>query len=585
MFSRIQNYLWLPETIKKHRRIFMVSAVLWGILCTALLVPRLQLSIISFTEHYILNRPLGNQLKWQQTLFFYGISGILVPLIFGLCSTVVISNMNFFSAPKNAKILCRLFMGMVIVFAVWVIMYRAEWILGDDHQFLNTTAVKKYLPLFHAGGSGSGRFWPLGLFHYNILVPFSRIFHGPEIPASAHFALNAVMFVCMALFLHFLFSDTEITQNKNSRYISALFLFLLPFFSAAAVSVFMDCIYAETILAALLPFFMLCYYRAVKTEKAGYYIAALLSAVYSTYCKEPIFGIFIIIALTNLLFGGRRTRKNLMFNGALLANGALFLFLYYFLAYRKAIGFYNAGRVEVNSVKFILAVLLRNKFIILLAGLFVYRLFSVLVKKDRDHLYYDGLLFAGMGYFASYTLLRLEASYLFFPAVILSLPSFVHWTIYLFRRENKFYAAVFLLPALLVCSLNFGEEIIAAREVIAQRRETMPYIRRLVEDHEEGKEFIWYEDDSRDVQESFHKTVRDYKRIVINAFMSYKGKSGGDYFTVTKDSGNLDGDCVFFYPRENNRYTPISEDLLKLLENCGYSLETDFWGLYKFSKQ
>jgi hypothetical protein len=87
------------------------------------------------------------------------------------------------------------------VLGVFVIMFQANWTFSDDHEYIITTAVNKYVPFYFGGG----RFFPLGHFHYNIpLFIFWLLGIESGLPVEAHYVLNALFFslsvICVFLF-------------------------------------------------------------------------------------------------------------------------------------------------------------------------------------------------------------------------------------------------------------------------------------------------------------------------------------------------------------------------------------------------
>jgi hypothetical protein len=93
---------------------------------------------------------------------------------------------------------------------------------------------------------------------------------------------------------------------------------------------------------------------ALETDKTKYYIIAIFSAAYASYCKEPVFGVFLIIAMTNCLFKfNTASKKEKNFYASLVINGVIFLVTYYFLSFKDASVLYNQGRVDVAGGKFI----------------------------------------------------------------------------------------------------------------------------------------------------------------------------------------------------------------------------------------
>ncbi|GHV82477.1 hypothetical protein AGMMS49991_10350 [Spirochaetia bacterium] len=579
MIDKLKEHIWIPEKIKKLQGLLMVIAALWMTVMVLLLMPQIRLFVFAVVEKFLLGRPLGNP-SWSQKLFLSGLAGLCTPLVFFLSFVLIIKKPQYFVNEK-ARIAGIVLIAVSTVFIVWVGMYKAEWLLGDDSTFIATTAVNEWLP---PNPMVNGRFWPIGQFHYNILVPLFRLLNKPEIPASAHLLVNGFIYALAVWFLYKLFG--AIGPEKKHYFVPVLFLCIFPLFSVAFIPVFMDVIYSETILTLLLSAFMFFYYKAINTKKTVYYIAALLAAVYSTYAKEPVFGVFVIIGLTNFLFGFKpEARKDLIFNGILLLNAMVFIVLYYFLSYKNASKIYNVGLVEQNVVQSIFIILINNKFLILVLIAFFIRVFFVMVKKDRERLFSDALLFASVGYTVAYILLHLTTAYYFFPAVLLALPSFVYWAKKLLGNKNKFYAITLLFPLVLICALNLGEEIIAAKDLLKERQNTMPFVKELIADYESGKTLYWYEIDDLDAKNQIYQISRDWQKEVINLFCNYVNRTTDKkYLSESSEMPSLSEDVVFLYCKQNAHFAPISDDLRNLLQDHDFVLLVDFFGILVYKK-
>jgi hypothetical protein len=341
----------------------------------------------------------------------------------------------------------------------------------------------------------------------------------------------------------------------------------------------MSLIFPETQLTMLLSVFMFCYYKALKTDKTKYYIPALMAVLYASYCKEPIFGVFLIIALVNLIFRYKKqTKKEKMFNFLLILNAVIFILLYYFLSFKKTTGFYNTGRVESGIFQLAVSIFLDTKILILVFLMGFNRLFCIFVKRDKNHLYYDSLLFSGMGYVLAYIVLKLKSGYYFFPAVVLSLPSICYWVKYLF--EKKIIHTIYLLFMItIICAFNFSDEVHDVKGVIEKRQEFIPYIRDLAKEYNGGKTFIWYESDNAVTNNTFYKAVRSWRKSTENAFLNYVNKSGKEYFIVSQMIESLDKNIVFFYPEDNDQGQPMPDSLIEILKKNNFILYKDSHGI------
>jgi hypothetical protein len=404
------------------------------------------------------------------------------------------------------------------VLGVFVIMFKANWTFSSDHLYAITLANKYYpLDIYPS----LGRFFPLGHSHYNLpffVMKLLGIKSGR--PVELYYASVVPCFVIALLCLYALCNKIWLYGNGRPSFFPVFFactsfVLALPF-----TQVFMNLIYPETPLIALFSFFALMYYRALVTDKRRYYAAAFCAAVYATYCKEPVFGVFGIVAMVNHLFRFKNeSKREKFFYMALIINGILFVCLYYFLVFTKVTRFYNEGRADDGRLRLMLGVL-RGEPILALMFLFgFFRLFCIIVKKDRQHLFFDSLLLAGLGYVAAYVLLRLNAGYYLVPAVVLFAPSLIYWFKQLFQMFEKkniqgLCRLCLFFVFLFVFTFGFGASSARIERTWRERHEFMPYMNSLFSEHKNGKEFIWYESDIT----GFAIAVRGWRKIIENVF-------------------------------------------------------------------
>jgi hypothetical protein len=324
----------------------------------------------------------------------------------------------------KSKIICRTAVGLMLLVVFYVIMINAHWTLGDDIQILNTTAIGKH---FHFW-IGRGRFPPLGNYDFNILnyIPYGYT-------VNAHFMINALCFTLTILTLAVLFKNKQ-NEKAEHRYINAFFLVTFPAMLSDSVQVFVDVIYPERLMCLTLALFMLWYKKALESKKTGYYMLAFLAAAFTTYCKEPIFGALLIIVFVNLIFSRKGDekpdKKERIFYFSLILNAIVFLILWYFLSYRGV----EPDEMYGQDLVIEHAMLRKGLFFVkcyifipmfLLGG---FRAYQVLFKKDRTSLYYDSLLFSGIGYTIAMLCFHFSVlTYYYIPAFMLMLPGFVHW--------------------------------------------------------------------------------------------------------------------------------------------------------------
>ena len=331
---------------------------------------------------------------------------------------------------------------------------------------------------------------------------------------------------------------------------------------------------------------MLFLYQAQKTDKLKYYFIALIIAVYATYCKEPVFGVFFVLALCNFIFGYKKlTINGKVFNYLLIANGIIFILLYYFIVIKTTSSFYNQGRVELRKSDLILFVFKENPVLLLMLAFSFIRLFLIVLKKDINHLFYDSLLFAGCAYIFAYFILHLNANYYYVPAILLFLPSFIYWlsimikkVSYKYNRERESYIFTFCL-LMLFLYLNFYHLTPRIIKNWYRRIEFMPYMIELYSDYINEKDFIWYESNNKITDNTFFITLRDWRLFTINSFLNYLGKTeGSNYFTIVQSTDDIyfQQEIIFFYPVDNDQWQPMPDNISIILSENNFILYKNF---------
>jgi hypothetical protein len=145
--------------------------------CLALLIPLVQNLIIMFGE-FLAARPL-NRPVWHERFITWGILGMVVYAVF---LTVFFSEKGRIKENPKSEIRgagtssfrenpIYLFVVLFAALGVFCVMFQANWTFSDDHGFIATTAINKYMSFMII--PSIGRFFPLGLVHYNIPCFFS----------------------------------------------------------------------------------------------------------------------------------------------------------------------------------------------------------------------------------------------------------------------------------------------------------------------------------------------------------------------------------------------------------------------------
>lgn len=330
---------------------------------------------------------------------------------------------------------------------VYFIIYNAQWIYGDDFEFLLTTAIGKMEWEAHFNGN-MGRFLPLCHFDFNILTLTS---YGTT--PTAHYIIVAsslILFVYCSFHIYYhAIKNSQFSTKLIYWLIYLLITFLMYYFSR----IFFHLNYPERIIVVLLSVFILTYQYYIKSKKKIYLLISLLTAIYTTYCKEPVFIIFVSIGLVNLIFNLKKVDRieNIYFI-FLILNGIIFLTLYYFVSLRNTVTFYKGGNYPNFSLFELFKFTLGN-LKILWFGL-ILTIWIIIKKeflKDRNTLFYFSLMSSGIFYAFSCFILNLQQPYYYFPAVLLTFPPIVNYLV-------KYLKIEYLVAAMFVLVLHYGKK-------------------------------------------------------------------------------------------------------------------------------
>jgi hypothetical protein len=294
----------------------------------------------------------------------------------------------------------------------------------------------------------------------------------------------------------------------------------------------------------------------MKTQKAIYYAVAFFFACYATYCKEPMFGAFIVVALTNFLFEDK-TRKNgahTFFNYALIANAAVYLLQWYFLVYKSSKVFYGLDTLNCSIWSEIDMALSSERLLIVIFLSSFIRAYCVLFKKDNSRLHLDGLLFSSAAYATAFIILRFHAEYYFVPSVLLAIPSFAYWTCKGVESQ-KTSLTIFALTIVLLSTINdFSRSLHWINSIREKRAGDMKTVKKLSELIKLGTPIYLYK--------NTNVCYGSYMRDVWNAFLNFSLRD--DIFIQKIDNVNsLPDRGIIMYPTSNVKDVDIFSELAK----------------------
>jgi hypothetical protein len=446
---------------------------------------------------------------------------------------------------------------------VFCILHHANWIIGDDFLFLSKSAIGKYGTYAF---TEYGRFFPLALWDFNILT---IIPHGNTV--LAHYIHHAVIFSISAGFLLKLFEDIA-EKKKYSYYLSCFFLIVL-FLSNGFLWASLELTSSEFTLILLLSAFMLFSFRGKKTQKNSYYIAAFLVACYATYCKEPIFGVFTVISLTNLIFG-RLTKKDKIFNNGLLVNALLYLIAYYFVSWRNATVFYGVFPSDGVFAEMIRVIeKLSHSVYMLYPILFlsIIRAYFLVFKKDREHLFADGIIFASVAYAGAIVFCLVRSySYYFTPCFVLAVPAFFYWSV-VYVKKRKFLTILTLSIFSLLMASDFNITKLVFRSYMHRRKNDMTLIKIVCDEIIKNRTVIFWRDYSLQDSKDWTDIKNRFDYYCASFVNHYIDGGANSIKDGNEDISSIKNTCMLLYPLENYK-CPKSDENIRWLEKNDFSI-------------
>ncbi len=454
----------------------------------------------------------------------------------------------------------RLLWVELVVFFVFSILYKADFIFGDEHLFLST--VCQGIPCHMGMGiRSSGRFYPFQFWDINFVLLIPGL--TPDHYALAFYIRNVIIFVVIMVFVFLLVSHLARKMDVNGFrgdlmvFFISLSVLTIPDF----LRIFWHNIFAENRLALLFVVFAWCVVKA-RTGKKGWIIGAIASALLSIGYKETSFILCVVFPLTMLVFKWRERHDDEWRNFCrmcyvLLALGVAYIVFYFGYWARGVTHSYNVGRTLPlwGAVKFYMSIPL----VAMSFALGVLRGVRVLFFKDRDSLVFDALLFSSLAIVCAYMAIGLVDRYYAVPSQCLLLIVSAYWLFWLFHHRGHWGVVIFLLWVV-ACWLNVGHVFRWWQIISDKRSRDMPFMRELAGDKSVSK--IYYC--------TSEGALESYRKCVFTKFFRH---AGGDLRTCVdgaRFNGTLSTNEVLAYcvrdrvwQARGNRFKKLGSKVLK----------------------
>ena len=420
---------------------------------------------------------------------------------------MIINNLKWFHMSnflkdffEDTNKLCYIFLVLVLLCITALVCWNANWTVGDDFQFITTTAIGRPS---HAN-TFEGRFWPLGLCDYSILL-FIPCGNTP----LAHFIYNSI--IMSAAVLLFFNSLTKITNSASI----ALFTTIVLIFYSAFFRLHLQCIFSEIIIFFMLSVFMFCFF--LRREKSfGFQFGAWLSATYAIFCKEPMFGLFLVFSVAGLLFYRKKPYDIALYCSIIFSSISYIAIYLYRLLFRVTVDrsygdtFETSKNLAYIFNTFILQI--GNEPILLLLFVVCSIRLSQMIKNRKVE-FADILALSGWSYIFAYTLLGapFTAAYYCFPALAFIYPVFAliikesDW-----KSLNKFsIGVVCCITCVCIYSVKyFQTNLNEIKTTFYNRKHDMPLVNALAQKLCEGEKIVFISNANKCAEKDKAATIR-----------------------------------------------------------------------------
>lgn len=441
---------------------------------------------------------------------------------------------------------------------VYFILKNVSWTFSDITPMLHSIALGKIMPFESHINLETGRFTPFSGTDYNILLLFSS----GDSPMG-YYVMLAFYFIIFVIFIILLFKRVIIDGKSDLLKPWIIFFLVLYLIQRFYSPLFLNIEYSERLIIPLLTVFMYFTHKFFFTDKSIYALIAFICAVFTVYCKEIVFGVFIVFAIANLiLWKNHLSYKNLLFHWALILNSVIFIILYYLIVFRHIEFAYYSG-TGLSRLELILKVLRNQKLLLIGLMITILRLYEIFFKKDKNHIFLDSLLLSGLSFLFGCIFLRLEHSYYYSPAILLVSPAILYFLIYYIKTSGAFLVT-FMFFALYV------HKVVPAVQTNQEIRKIgYSIVEKIADFAKKGFTFYWYE--TTPVEYNYYVIYRDWNKSLLEEHIEFKIRDKSFKLqTINSIPQDFDDHSLFIYSNFNDS---IGENKFKL-EVKGFTTDT-----------
>lgn len=447
----------------------------------------------------------------------------------------------------------------VVVTLVFFILYKAEWLIGDDAIIIKQTAWGHRIDPANTVWPSSGRFFPLAYIVFNVIWLFGLT------SVNAHFILVALFFISSSILIMILGSKSIFGENFILRYIT-VFAYLMICIQRI-YSNYLDLYSTFWFDYFLVILFGVCCCYVHSKQSFVYSLLGFCSVTILCYCIEVGFIIPIIYGSAGLLFSWRKISKiEKMYLWSLVGTALVFLIIYFVKIFPYIETAYSGDHGEnLSFVENALKQLMAQKVLLLGLIIFCVRFYRICYRKE-EYEFWDSIILAGFGYCLGCAVLKLNWVLYYSLASIFILPAIANYLVKYIG--NKWAAIVLVCLAVFMCRKM--PQVVKDNQQARINTSTLMNI--ISQEYSDGKTFYYYEpSDNRPW--CFDLEFRQFIKSSLQTQIGWQVKNEDFKFVSAESFSGLHG--IYILPIENDKLFPGKNDSIASRGHIIWSINED----------
>lgn len=278
----------------------------------------------------------------------------------------------------------------------------------------------------------------------------------------------------IAILIYSLFYILDKKSNINYTWLLMIVSILCLLHHPMWSSDFFELHTATRLFAVLTAFFIFCMVKFINTDNLYYGLLSVIVSLYLIYGYEYHFGLFIVFSACMLLFYPNKTKKMQIILSLIILSALSYIATYTVFILPNIKDVYTHENNNDSLFTNIKNLFNWVKLYYFAIALFVYRLYMIFVKKERDNIYMDSLLITGIAGLVALVILGMFDPYCHMTNIVFCFLPILFYTNKLFYSKGSIVIFSMILVGLI------GPYYKTTHDRIIVMNTTMPKVNEVV---------------------------------------------------------------------------------------------------------